>query len=248
MARRDNSILAAVGKLSGRAVCAGALALLLACLAWRAGNEGIANSYFLLANQELNRRAVPGQVLRGDEWKREMQYLTESLRYSPDNAWALEAMGAFQLRRRHAATDPARAAEAVRSANAHFHLALMERPTSPFVWANLALSELYLHDLDEDLFTALRHADALGPWEPEVQYLVSFVGLAAWDRLGPAQRAATVRTMERAARRNAPQVTEMLKSFNRLDLLCDINNAKLKMERLCVQLQLKGPEPRSKRS
>ena len=229
--------MAAVGRFSARPVCARALILLLLCLAWMAGIEGISNLYVHWANREINRWATPGQRVRGEDWTRVMQNLTESLRYSPNNAWALEAMGAFQLRRKRVATDPALAAAAVRSANTYLHLTLMERPTNPIAWANLALSEFHLNDLDEDLFAALRHADELGPWEPEVQYLVLFVGLAAWDKLGADQRAATVRTLKRAMRQNAPKVTELVKSFKRFDLLCDIKDEKLKMERPCGRLQ-----------
>lgn len=229
--------MADVGRFSARTVCARALILLLLCLAWMAGKEGISNLYVHSANREINRWATPGQRVRGEDWTRVMQNLTESLRYSPNNAWALEAMGAFQLRRKSVATDPAVAAAAVRSANTYLHLTLIERPTTPTAWAYLALSEFHLHDLEEDLFAALRHADELGPWEPEIQYLVIFVGLAAWDKLGADQRAAMVRTLERAMRRNAPKVTELVKSFNRFDLLCDIKDGKLKMERSCGRLQ-----------
>jgi hypothetical protein len=71
--------MAAVGKLSRRAVCAGALILILACLAWKAGKEAISNLYAQPANREINRWATPGQGFRGDESARVMQYLTESL-------------------------------------------------------------------------------------------------------------------------------------------------------------------------
>jgi hypothetical protein len=237
--------MAAIGKFSGRAVSVGALILVLGCLAWKAGKEGISNFYVQSAHQEINRWETPGQRFRGDEWTRVMQYLTKSLHYSPNNAWSLEEMGTFQLRRMRAATDPALAMAAVRSANAHFHMTLIERPASPFAWANLALSKLYLDELDDELFAALRRADELGPWEPEVQQSVLFVGLAAWHKLGAAQQAAMVRTLERAVRRNAPKVTEIVKSFNRLDLLCAINNSELKMEGPCSRLQ--KSEPRSNR-
>ena len=238
--------MTAISKLSRRAAYAGALILILGCLAWKAGKEGISSLYVEAAHKEINRWATPGQRFRGDEWTRVMQYLTDSLHYSPNNAWSLEEMGAFQLRRMRAATDPALATAAVRSANAHFHLALIERPTSPFAWANLALSKLYLDELDDELFAALRHADELGPWEPEVQQSVLFVGLAAWNKLGTAQRVAMGRTLERAVQRNASIVTEMVKGFNRLDLLCAINNSKLRMEGRCSRLQ--KSEPRSNRS
>lgn len=229
--------MAAIGKLSRRAVCAGALILVLGCLAWKAGKEGIAQFYVQSAHQEINRWATSGQRFRGDEWARVMQYLSESLRYSPNNAWSLEEMGTFQLRRMRAATDPALAVAAVRSANAHFHMTLRERPASPFAWANLSLSKLYLGELDDELFAALRHADELGPWEPEVQQTVLFVGFAAWHKLGAAQRAAMVRTLERAVQRNAASVTEIVRSFNRFDLLCAINNSKLKLEETCGRVQ-----------
>jgi hypothetical protein len=238
--------MAATGRGSGRAACAGALILVLACLAWKAGREGISNVYVQSANQEIKRWATPGQRFRGDEWTRVMQYLAESLRYSPENAWSLEEMGTFQLRGMSAATDPALAMAAVRSANAHFRKTLMERPISPFAWANLALSKLYLDELDDELFAALRWADELGPWEPEVQQTVLFVGLAAWHKLGPAQRVAMVRTLERAVRRDAPKITEIVRSFDRLDLLCAISNRKLKMEETCSRLR--KSEPRFNRS
>jgi hypothetical protein len=235
--------MAAFVKLSGRTVCAGALILVLLCLAWKAGREGISNFYAHSATREYDLWATPGHRFRGDEWVREMQYLTESLHYSPNNAWALEEMGRFQMHRMHAATDPALAAAAVRSANAHFHRALMERPTTPFAWANLALSMLYMDQLDDELFAALRYADELGPWEPAVQQLVLFVGLTVWHRLGTPQQGAMVRTLERAMRRNAQQVTELVKRFNRFDLLCDIQGGNMKMERPCSRLQ--ESEPRS---
>lgn len=233
--------MAAIGGQSGRVACAGALILVLACLIWKAGKEGISNFYVQSANQEIKRWETPGNRLRGDEWARVMRYLTQSLRYSPVNAWALEEMGAFQLRGMHAATDPALAMAAARSAKTQFHMTLIERPTSPFTWANLALSKLYLDELDDELFAALAHADELGPWEPVVQQSVIFVGLAAWHKLGPAQRAAMVRTLERAVQRNAPKVMEIVNSFNRLDLLCAINYSKLKIEETCARLQKSKP-------
>lgn len=238
--------MAAIGKLSGRAAWAGTLILVLMCFAWKAGKEGISNFYVQSADQEINRWATPGQRFRGDEGTRVMQYLTESLHYSPKNAWSLEEMGVFELRRMRAATDPALGMAAVRSANLHFHMALIERPTSPFAWANLTLSKLYLDEQDDELFAALRRADELGPWEPEVQQLVLLVGLAAWDKLDTDQRAAMVRTLERAVQRNALKVTEIVKSFNRFDLLCAINNSKLKIDAACSRFH--KSETRSNRS
>ena len=228
--------MATLDAVAGRVTCASALILLLAFLAWRAGIEGISNLYVQSAYQEINRWSMPGHKDRGDEFTRVSQYLTESLRYSPHNTWSLEEMGTFQLRRMAVAADPALAVAAARSAYTQFRTTRSERPASPHPWANLALSKLYLDEQDEELFTALRRADELGPWEPAVQQTVILVGLAVWQKLVPEQRASVVRTMERAMLRNALKVTEIAKSFNRLDLLCAINNNKLKPEETCGRL------------
>jgi len=225
------------GKMLGRAVCAGVLILLLGLWALKAGKEALSSSYLQSAYQGLDRSATPGQRLREDEWMRAMKYLADSLRYSPRNPWTLEEMGALQLRRMRAPTDSSLPMVAVRSANVNFHMALMRRPTSPVAWANLALTKLYLDEQDDELFEALRHADDLGPWEPEVQQLVLFVSLAAWDKLGTAQRAAAVRTLERAAQRDAEKAANIVENFKRLDLLCDIKNDKLKVEEPCSRLR-----------
>lgn len=177
---------------------------------------------------------------------RAMTYLTDSLRYSPRNPWTLEEMGALQLRRTRAPTDSRLPMVAVRSANVNFHMALIQRPTSPVAWANLALTKLYLGEEDDALFAVLRNADELGPWEFEVQQLVLFVSLSVWDKLGTDQRAATVRTLERAAQRDAEKVVKLVERFKRVDLLCDIKNAKLKVEEPCSRLRKSTTERNSR--
>lgn len=174
-----------------------------------------------------------------------MKYLTDSLRYSPRNPWILEELGALQLRGISAPTDSRPPLAAVRGANVNFHMALMQRPTSPVAWANLALTKLYLDEQDDELFDALRHADELAPWEPEVQQLVLFVSLAAWDKLGTAQRAAAVRTLARAAQRDAEKTTNIVESFKRFDLLCDIKNDKSKVVEPCSRPPQSTAEPGS---
>jgi hypothetical protein len=97
---------------------------------------------------------------------------------------------------------------------------LSQRPTSPFLWADLALTKLYLDEIDVELFTALRHAEELGPWEPVVQQLTLFVGLAVWRDLDAGLRQALVRTLERGALRNAGNMAQIVTSYRRFDLIC----------------------------
>jgi len=226
--------------VSTRILWAGALILLLLLLGFKAGQEGLSNFYAQSAHIEIERWSKPGQRMRGDEGARVMQYLAQSLAYSPGNPWPLEEMGTLQLRGMSAARDPKLAEATARSAMLNFRKALLERPTSPFAWANFALSKLYLGEQDDALFRALARADELGPWEPEVQQTVIFVGLTTWDRLSPAQQAAVVRTMQRGARRNPAKIAEIAKAFARIDLFCALDYSGKKDREICSQISQPG--------
>ena len=210
--------------------------LLLLLLAFKAGKEGLSNFYAQSAHMEIERWSEPGQRIRGDEGMRVTQYLNKSLDYSPNNPWPLEELGTLQLRSMSTATDPGLAVAAARSAKADFRMALVERPTSPFAWANLALSKLYLDEQDDELFHALQRAEELGPWEPEVQQPVVFVGLAVWNRLNPAQQAAVIRAMDRGAQRDAGKFGEIAKTFDQIDLFCAINSISSQGREVCNQI------------
>ena len=100
---------------------------------------------------------------------------------------------------------------------------MAQRPTSPFLWANLALTKLYLNEIDGELFAALRHADELGPWEPSSQQTILFVGLAVWQDLGPELQQQLLRTIQRGATHNPERFFEIVKSYRRFDLVCAID-------------------------
>ena len=161
------------------------------------------------------------------EINRTAKYFTESLEYTPDNPWALEGAGALDLAKMRASRIPREAHAAARESRARFRQALLQRPTSPFLWANLALSKLYLDEIDSEMLTALRHANELGPWEPSVQQTVLFVGLAVWPDLDPGMQQTLVRTIERGASRNLVKMFEIAKSYTRFDLVCAIEKYRL---------------------
>jgi hypothetical protein len=210
--------------------------LLLGLFAYKAGKEGLSNFYAQSAHMEIERWARPGQAYRAEDWTRVMHYLAQSLHYSPRNPWPLEVMGTLQLRSMSAARDPQLAVAAARSANANFRLALEQRPTSPFGWANFALTKLYLDEQDAELIQALQRAEALGPWEPGVQQTVIYVGFSVWNRLAPAQQDAVVRAMQRGAQRNPGKIAEIAKGFDRMDLFCAINNHISQGREVCSQI------------
>lgn len=150
-------------------------------------------------------------------------YFSDSLGYAPENPWASEGLGALDLARVRLSKAPAEALAFSKDAHARFREGLRQRPTSPFLWANLALSKVYLDEMDDEFLVALRHADELGPWEPGTQQIVLFAGLAAWDKLDAWQRRALSRVVERGGRRNAPKMFEIVKSYRRFDLVCGLN-------------------------
>ena len=150
------------------------------------------------------------------------RFFNESLEYVPDNPWALEGAGALALTKMRASRVPRQAHAAARDARVRFRQALTLRPTSPMLWANLALAKLYLDEIDTELLTALRLADELGPSDRATQETILFVGLAAWRELDPATRKVLEGTIRRGATVNASRIFEIVKSYARFDLVCAI--------------------------
>lgn len=182
----------------------------------------MAGLFVQTAQFEVDRWLAPSTTPGLAEIGRVAKYFSDSLEYAPDNPWALEGAGALDLARMRASRIPRQAVAAARDAHTRFRRALVQRPTSPFLWADLALSKLYLDEVDAELLAALRHADELGPWEPTVQQTILFVGLAVWQDLDPGLRQALARTIERGALRNARKMFEIAKSYTRFDLVCAI--------------------------
>lgn len=179
------------------------------------------------AQSEINRSTIASRTPDRQEIRSAARLFSDSLEFAAGNPWALEGLGALDLARMRASRIPREALAVTRDARVRFREALLLRPTSPFLWANLALSKLYLNQIDDELLTALRHANELGPWEPNVQQTVLFVGLAVWRDLDPELRQALARTIERGASRNANKIHEIVKSYARFDLICAIEKYQL---------------------
>lgn len=198
------------------------LFIFLALTALQCVRLGTAGLLVQTAQAEADRWTPTSRAPSMAEIRRTTKYFTESLEYTPDNPWALEGAGALELARMRASRIPRQAHAAARDARARFRQALLQRPTSPFLWANLALTKLYLDEIDDELRTALRHADELGPWEPSAQQTTLFVGLAVWRDLDRALQQALAQSVERGASRNARKMFEIVKSYARFDLVCAI--------------------------
>ena len=198
------------------------LFVMLALIAFQSARLGVSGLIVELAQHEVDRWTIFPRSRGMQEINRVAGYFADSLGYAPDNPWAQEGLGALDLARMRLTTNPQEASAFAREARAKFRLALRQRPTSPFLWANLALSKLYLDELDAEFLAALRNADELGRWEPTPQQAVLFAGLAAWERLDSGLRHAVGQTLKRGAKRNAAKMFEIVKSFGRFDLVCAI--------------------------
>ena len=147
-------------------------------------------------------------------------HLQKAHRLAPTDAWTLEQLGVAQLHSLRVSENPADALTDARGALADFRLALEARPTSPYLWSNLALAKLYLGEEDPEMFNALRHAAELGPWEPEILQNVAYVGLAVWSALDAQQRSVVMDALKRSARLNGTDAQSLLQQYDRPDLAC----------------------------
>ncbi len=203
---------------TGRAV----LFVILALAAVQCARLGAAGLLVQLAQFEVDGWTSASRPPSRAEISRAAKYFSDSLEYASGNPWALEGLGALDLARMRASRSPREALDLTRDAHLRLRQALHQRPTSPFLWANLALTKLYLAEIDAEFLTALRHADELGPWEPSTQQTVLFVGLAAWQDLDPGLRQGLGRTLGRGASRMPEGIFKIVKSYRRFDLICAI--------------------------
>ena len=67
---------------------------------------------------------------------------------------------------------------------------------------------------------ALRTAQRLGPWEPEVQAVLVHYGLAVREEIGPATRGAVDLAVASAMRRNPSETLQISERRGRLDVAC----------------------------
>ena len=199
-----------------------ALFAFLGLIAFQSARMGLAGLNVELGRQEIDRWTASKRPQGLREVSRMAGYFSTSLGFIPDNPWALEGLGALNLAQMRLSIVPRTALKYSQDARQRFEQALRQRPTSPYLWANLAISKLYLNETDAWFLAALRHADELGPWEPDSQQTFVFTGLAAWDKLDPELRQAVVRALERGATRNAEKLFRIVKSYRRFDLICAI--------------------------
>lgn len=116
--------------------------------------------------------------------------------------------------------DSVATAAELRQALRYYQRSVRLRPTSPHMWANIAVMHSHLGLLDAGLYRAIDNAALLGPWEPEVQLALADIGFRNWHALPKASRDTVQRNLYRGLRHNDARMFDSAFRHARLDVMC----------------------------
>lgn len=114
-----------------------------------------------------------------------------------------------------------------------YRQAISHRPLWPYSWANLLSVKDKLGQVDDDYLLAFERSDTLGPWEPPIQLQLIHSALRNWPLLGVSQHERTGQIIARAMQRQGREVFALIRSMNRLDLLCPLQATYPHIQRFC---------------
>jgi len=191
--------------------------LALAALTVTALRWGMADAELSQASREMARweadRALPGR----DSWLDVRSTLLEAQRRETGNPTLQETLARLHAQR-HDGNDGAEVFQ--ERALEYFQRAAVQRPTSPYTWASIALTRYRLGLIDAELQRALANATLLGPWEPEVQFIVADIGIALWDELPDVKRNEVLETVVKGMKRYPDNMLRIAEKRGRLGLIC----------------------------
>jgi predicted Zn-dependent protease len=189
------------------------VAAVLAVLLWmgyESARYGVSGTASANGVRELERMSKirGGQV--ASWWRDDLQ---RAVTHVPEDPFAREALALVIARN---SNEPSDFEEAQRNLAA----AIEQRPGSPYTWANLAVVKYRLGDTGQMFEKTLVNASNLGPYEPEVQQIVADLGLAVYDEVAPATRAAIERMVAAGMKRNAAEILQIASRRGRLGIAC----------------------------
>ena len=122
-----------------------------------------------------------------------------------------------------------------------FSAAVVARPVSAYAWANLAVSKYQAGQVDAFLYRALENAARLGPWEPDVQLVVTDLGFALWDEMPQALQLVVIQMATNAQQRYADKVFGIAERRGRMAVVCGLTaSVDHKLDNKAVQLAQPG--------
>ena len=116
--------------------------------------------------------------------------------------------------------DSAASAAELRQALEYYERSVRVRPTSPYMWGNIAIMHSGLGLLDAGLVRAIDNAALLGPWEPEVQIALADIGFSNWNALPQASRDTIQKNLYRGLKHNDAKMFDSAFRHARLDVMC----------------------------
>ena len=217
---------------------AGCGALLLAGVSVFCADQGLADLLALDAATKQsdlqNRTTRTVGAVEPREVKAVGDALLHAQRADPLNPNTAEQLGShYALNVRSAETVDADRSHWAK-AREHYANAVVLRPTSPYSWANLAWTKFHLRQVDAEFYGALESAMRLGPWEPEVQFVIVDLGFAVWADLPVEMRSKVLAIAQNGQVRYATQIAAIAKQRGRLADVCGF--AKLATMPMCKKI------------
>ena len=166
-----------------------------------------------------------------EAWREVREILASARDSRPTLPDAHEQLGRLYALRAGERDDPV-ALAFLRQARASYEQALVLRPASPYTWAGLAW---VIHRLGDEAAAAnaIERADALGPWELEVQLTVIRLGHARWEKSDEAERERTILAARRALALKPQRLLAFGRNTKTLGWLCEVLEGPRQLARHC---------------
>jgi len=115
----------------------------------------------------------------------------------------------------------------------YYRNAVELRPQWPYTWSDIVLLKYKMSEFDQEFQLALNNATELGPWEPNVQKIISEVGLSSWNELEHSQRITIVENIRRGVTMQPRVMLDILEKYGQLRMVCYENNKPDVVEQYC---------------
>jgi len=199
-----------------------ALLLLLGYALSIAARTGLADVYAAPAKSYLHAKRNADEVLSPDEWRALEGSLTRALALAPGDPENLSELG--RLYRILLEADDLDAGQISRDgdvAAGYYRAALVQRPTWPWDWGNLALVKYQQYQDTSGVYQdALMRAVEFGPRDSSTQDHVAEMGSHSWPALNSDAALAVLTATDRALERDPRSFAEMPAAEQRWRPLC----------------------------
>jgi hypothetical protein len=184
--------------------------IVIGLMAFDSIRYGVASTASANGSRELDKMSKMRAGVIASWWRED---IARAVAFVPGDPFAREILALVIIRNTNEQSD-------FEEAQRHLVAAIEARPGSPYTWANLAVVKYRLGETGSTFEKALVNASNLGPNEAEVQMIVTDLGLAVYDEVQPATRAAIERMVRAGLRRNAAEILQISARRGRLGVAC----------------------------